>query len=226
MDECERVATGRGVEPDEREDPEFAVGGDVAGRELSPGETSARRYRAERAKGLKHRAAGGTSNHAWPAAERARALALYGSSTAGRWMCGSSPPWRPNIWRAKTASGSIPTPCGGGWWRRDVEPRPQARAASPATRARGALWRTRSARWQFPRLVQDTRTARLLDEPGGRCDRSDAGSAGGRRNNLGGGRCAAPMDRGVRRAPGALHRLEECVCAGRMRRSGSQARCP
>ena len=40
MDECARVDTGRGVEPGEGGDPEFEIGGDVAGRELSPGEAS------------------------------------------------------------------------------------------------------------------------------------------------------------------------------------------
>jgi len=48
----------------------------------------AHRYRAEGAKGLKHRSAGGPSNHARPLAERERALALvrakYGGSVALR----------------------------------------------------------------------------------------------------------------------------------------------
>ncbi|MDO8795812.1 MAG: ISNCY family transposase [Vicinamibacterales bacterium] len=48
----------------------------------------ARRYRAEGAKGLQHRSAGGASNHARPAADRARALALvrekYSSPVDGR----------------------------------------------------------------------------------------------------------------------------------------------
>lgn len=43
----------------------------------------ARRYRAEGAKGLKHRGAGGPSNHARPAAERARALALVREKYSG-----------------------------------------------------------------------------------------------------------------------------------------------
>lgn len=43
----------------------------------------ARRYRAEGAKGLKHRSAGGSSNHARPAAERARALALVREKYGG-----------------------------------------------------------------------------------------------------------------------------------------------
>src|SRR6266545_1096357 len=40
MDECERVDTGGGVEPREGGDPACAISGDVAGRELSPGEAS------------------------------------------------------------------------------------------------------------------------------------------------------------------------------------------
>jgi hypothetical protein len=40
MDECEGVDTGGGVEPREGGDPKCAIGGDVAGRELPPGEAS------------------------------------------------------------------------------------------------------------------------------------------------------------------------------------------
>jgi len=43
----------------------------------------ARRYRAEGAKGLKHRSAGGASNHARPTAERERALALVREKYSG-----------------------------------------------------------------------------------------------------------------------------------------------
>src|SRR6266540_5613421 len=43
----------------------------------------ARRYREEGAKGLKHRSAGGASNHARPAADRARALALVRAKYSG-----------------------------------------------------------------------------------------------------------------------------------------------
>jgi transposase len=43
----------------------------------------ARRYRAEGAKGLKHRSAGGASNHARPPAERERALALVREKYSG-----------------------------------------------------------------------------------------------------------------------------------------------
>jgi transposase len=42
-----------------------------------------RRYRAEGAKGLRHRAAGGASNHARPATERARVLALIRAKYSG-----------------------------------------------------------------------------------------------------------------------------------------------
>src|ERR1700676_2477290 len=40
MDECDRVDTGGGVEPREGGHPEFGFGGDLAGRELSPGEAA------------------------------------------------------------------------------------------------------------------------------------------------------------------------------------------
>src|SRR6266851_6788957 len=43
----------------------------------------ARRYKAEGAKGLKHRSAGGASNHARPTAERERALALVREKYSG-----------------------------------------------------------------------------------------------------------------------------------------------
>src|SRR5205823_8800938 len=43
----------------------------------------ARRYRADGAKGLKHRSAGRASNHARPAADRARALALVREKYGG-----------------------------------------------------------------------------------------------------------------------------------------------
>jgi len=43
----------------------------------------ARRYKAEGAKGLKHRSAGGASNHARPPAERERALALVREKYSG-----------------------------------------------------------------------------------------------------------------------------------------------
>ena len=42
-----------------------------------------RRYRAEGAKGLKHRSAGGASNHARPTAERARVEAARAYADAG-----------------------------------------------------------------------------------------------------------------------------------------------
>src|SRR6266849_8994820 len=43
----------------------------------------AQRYRTEGAKGLKHRSAGGRSNHARPPAERERALALVRENYSG-----------------------------------------------------------------------------------------------------------------------------------------------
>ena len=62
-----------------------------------------RRYRAEGAKGLKHRSAGRPSNHARPTAERERVRWRWsGRSTAGRSTCGLGRRWPPSIWRAKT----------------------------------------------------------------------------------------------------------------------------
>ena len=43
----------------------------------------ARRYRAEGAKGLKHRSAGRASNHAWPTADRERVVALVRKKYSG-----------------------------------------------------------------------------------------------------------------------------------------------
>ena len=43
----------------------------------------ARRYSVEGAKGLKHRSAGGVSNHAWPTTERERVVALVREKYSG-----------------------------------------------------------------------------------------------------------------------------------------------
>ena len=175
----------------------------------------ARRYRAEGAKGLKHRSAGGASNHARPTAERERVLALvrekysgpvdvrFGPTLAAEHLASEDgvTVHHDTLRRWMLAAGL-------------VESGAQTVAPSAAAGAQGAFRRAGAARWQFPLVVRGARAARLLDEPGGRCDRPDARAAGGRRNDLGGGRCVAPVDRGVRRAAGALHGLEECLCAG------------
>ena len=56
---------------------------DVAGVSYRQAKRLARRYRAEGAKGLKHRSAGRPSNHARPTAERERALALVREKYSG-----------------------------------------------------------------------------------------------------------------------------------------------
>src|SRR4029453_2363028 len=50
----------------------------------------ARRYRAEGAKGLKHRGAGGASNHACPTVERERGLALAREKHSARVDAGAA----------------------------------------------------------------------------------------------------------------------------------------
>ena len=102
--------------------------------------------------------------------------------------------------------------------RRLVESRAHTVAASRAAGAQGAFRRAAAARWQFPLVVRGPRAARVLDEFGGRRHRPDARAAGSPGNDLGGGRCVAPVDRGVRRAAGARHGLEECLGARAERR--------
>src|SRR5712691_42076 len=84
-----------------------------------------------------------------------------------------------------------------------VEPRAAKATASAAARAEGALWGDGAAGWEFPRLAGRARAASLLDEPGGRCDRNDAVPHGRGGDDLGGGGCAAGLDRALRRAAGA-----------------------
>ena len=50
-----------------------------------------RRYRAEDAKGLRHRSGGDPSHHAWPPAERERALALVWENYGGALDVGAGP---------------------------------------------------------------------------------------------------------------------------------------
>ena len=175
----------------------------------------ARRYRAEGAKGLKHRSAGGASNHARPTAERERVLALVREKYSGP----VDVRFGPTLAAEHLASEDGITVhhdtlrrwmLAAGLWSRARK----RVAASRAAGAQGAFRRAGAARWQFPPVVRGARPARLLDEPGRRCDGPDARAARGRGNDLGGGRCAAPVDRGVRRAAGALYGLEECLCAG------------
>ena len=82
-DERAGADAGGGVEPREGGDAESGVGGDVDGVSYRQAKRLARRYQAEGAKGLKHRSAGGASNHARPTAERERVLALVREKYSG-----------------------------------------------------------------------------------------------------------------------------------------------
>ncbi len=114
VDECERVSRGEVLSRVKAGTLSVQSAGTVLAVSYRQAKRL-RRYRAEGRKGLKHRRAGGASNHARPTAERAHVLvSSCGRNTAGRWMCGSGRRWPPSISRAKTASRCITTPCGGG----------------------------------------------------------------------------------------------------------------
>ena len=153
-----------------------------------------RRYRAEGAKGLRHRSAGGPSNHAWPAKERARVLALVREKYSGP----VDVRFGPTLAAEHLASEDGVTVHADTLRRwmltAGLDPRPQTRPASAATGAQSPFRRARAAGWQFPRLVRDAVATGLLDESGRRCDGPDARAVGGGRNDLGRGRCVAPMD--------------------------------
>ena len=98
--------------------------------------------------------------------------------------------------------------------RGPVESGAQAVALSAAAGAQGAFRRARAAGWQFPPWFE-ARAPRgclmnLVDDATGRTLARLRGAG----NDLGGGRCVAPVDRGVRRAAGALYGLEKRLCAG------------
>ena len=165
----------------------------------------ARRYRAAGAKGLTHRRAGGPSNHARPAAERARALALVREKYSGA----VDVRFGPTLAAEHLASEDAVTVhhdtlrrwmLAAGLWSR------ARKRSSPslAAGAEGAFRRARAARWQFPLVVRGTSPARGLDDASRRCDGADAGPARGRGNDLGGGRRPASVDRARRCAAGAL----------------------
>jgi len=94
-----------------------------------------------------------------------------------------------------------------------VEPRAAKASASAAAGAEGTFWGDGAAGWKFSRLAGRARAASLLDEPGGRRDRSHAMPDGRGGDDLGGGGRAAGLDRALRRAAGAVHGLEEHLCA-------------
>src|SRR5712692_1765297 len=188
MDECARVETGGGVEPREGGDTEFGIGRDVAGRELSPGEASGAAVSGGRGEGTEApERRERVESCATPGRTRARVGARPGEvQRAGGSAVWADPGRRTSGERRRRHGASrhvAPVDVDGGV----VEPRPQTRAASPAPGAQGAFRRTGATRWQFPLVVRGARPARLPDEPGRRCDQSDARAAGGRGNDLGGG---------------------------------------
>src|SRR4051812_18230682 len=72
MDEYARVASGGGVEPRQGRDSQFAISGDDAGGELSPGQTSAAAVSGGRGDGLAASECGGRVESC-PAGRRTRA---------------------------------------------------------------------------------------------------------------------------------------------------------
>src|SRR5229473_1351368 len=92
-----------------------------------------------------------------------------------------------------------------------VESRAETAAASSAARAQGAFWGDGADGRQFSRLAGRARPAGLLDRLGRRRHQHDVGAAGRARDDLGGGGCAARLDRAVRRAAVGVRGLEESV---------------
>src|SRR5437879_2443920 len=215
MDERERTDAGGGLEPRESGDVKFGFGGDVAGGELSAGETAGAPVSGGRREGTQ------ASERGWsvepcaaPGLTRTRVGA--GAREVRRER-------RPAVWAdaGRRASGQrrrdhgaprhvAPVDAGHGL----VESRAQTIPASPAAGAQATFWRAGATRWQFPRMVRGAGPPRVLDDAGRRCDGADAGAAWGRGNDLGGGRRPASVDRALRGAAGALYRLEECLYAG------------
>ena len=146
-------------------------------------------------------------------------------NTAGRWMCGFAPRSPRALGEQRRRQSVRHDTLDAGCSRRACESGAQTIAAPIAAGAQGPFRRARAARWQFPPVVRGARSARLLDESRGRCDRPDAGAARGRGNDLGGGRRVAAVDRRVRGPAGALCGMEKCLrpgaeCAGAGHRDG------
>jgi hypothetical protein len=148
----------------------------------------ARQYRAEGAKGLKHRGAGGRVESS---AADGRPQAGAGARPEEVQRAGGRAVWpdagrRAPGERRRRHGGSryvAAVDDGGGVWSR-------ARKRAPHRQRRGAevpFRRPGTARWEFSLVVRDARPARLSDEPGRRCDRPDARAARGSGNDLGGG---------------------------------------
>lgn len=188
MDECARVVTGRGVEPGEGGDLEFAIGRDVAGRELSPSEASGAAVSGGRGQGIEAPQRG---SRVESCAAPGRTGACVGARAGEVQRAGGRAVWADVGRRASGERRRRHRPsrhvAAVDVDRGIVESRPQTRAPSPATGAQGAFRRAGPAGWQFPLAGPGARAARLLDEPGRRCHRPDARAARGRGNDLGGG---------------------------------------
>src|SRR5712664_3710094 len=105
---------------------------------------------------------------------------------------------------------------------RSVEPHAREEAsASSAAPTQGALWRTGATGRQLSRLVRATRSDRLSDEHGRRRHFQDPEPSGRRRNYLERRQRAALVDRKLRRAAGALYRLEKSLQGGANTEAGT-----
>src|SRR6266550_9383054 len=96
---------------------------------------------------------------------------------------------------------------------RDLAPAAEAETLSPAEGPQAACWRTGATGRQLSSLAGESRGRRLFNAHGGRCYGPGARSVLCGRDDLGGGATAAALDRTLRSAARALHRLEERVRA-------------
>src|SRR5215210_5776259 len=172
MDECERVDTGGGVEPREGGDPECAIGGDVTGRELSPSEASGAALSSGRSEGTE---ASKRGTRVESCAADGRTGACVGARAgevqrAGGCAVRADAGGRASGERRRHHGASrhlAPVDADRGVVESGADPV----CPSGAAGAQGAFRRAGAARWQLPFVVRGAGAARLLDEPGRRCDR-------------------------------------------------------
>src|SRR5499433_4300680 len=182
------------------------------------------RYQEQGIEGLKHRAAGRSSNRAKPEGFRKRVLWLVGDKYRG----GIDERFGPTLAAEHLASeDGLEISCwtlrrwmlSEGLWSRE----PQARTVSQAARAQGTFRRAGAVGWKFSCLARGSRSRRMFDESGGRRHRHHLVPLGEAGNHLGGGQPAATLDRAIRHSSGSVHGLEECLCAA-SDRSGERGR--
>src|SRR6202163_1868617 len=94
---------------------------------------------------------------------------------------------------------------------RGMESGAKTAAAPSSAGAQRAFWRDGADGRQFSRLAGGARPAGLLDRFGRRRDQHDVGATGRARDDLGGGGCAARLDRALRGAAVGVRGLEESV---------------